>query len=103
MVKSLELLQAVTMLVRGRLDEAKETAETEGELSREDVHDIWQGMQDLHEDGPRSQTTAERVAATHTPAGNARKGNASGGLRPSATPAQNQRQRKGRPSTAACI
>ncbi len=27
--------------------EAKETAETEGELSREDVHDILQGMQDL--------------------------------------------------------
>ncbi len=40
--------------VRGRLDEAKETAETKGEpLSREDVHDILQGMQDPHEDGPQ--------------------------------------------------
>ena len=31
------------------MDEAKETAETKGELSREDVHDILQGMQDLHD------------------------------------------------------
>ncbi len=31
----------------------KETAETKGELSCEDVHDILQGMQDLHEDGPQ--------------------------------------------------
>ncbi len=46
---------AVTMLVRGRLDEtAKETAETKGELSREDTwHDICVSMQDLHEDGPQ--------------------------------------------------
>ncbi len=41
---------------------AKETAETKGELSREDAHDILQGMQDLHEDGLH---TAERKA-THT-------------------------------------
>ncbi len=33
--------------------EPRETAETKGELSRENVHDILQaGMQDLHEDGP---------------------------------------------------
>ncbi len=31
-------------MLRGDLDEAKETAETKGELSREDVHDILQGM-----------------------------------------------------------
>ncbi len=61
------------MLVRGRLDEAKETAETKGELSREDAHDILQGMQDLiDENGPQLQITAERVARRH-PAGNARK------------------------------
>lgn len=48
---NLELLQAVTMLTEDSLDEAKETAETKGELSREDVHDILQGMQDLHDDG----------------------------------------------------
>ncbi len=45
--------QAGTMLREDDLDEAKETAETKGELSREDVHDILQGMQDLHEDGPQ--------------------------------------------------
>ena len=50
---NLELLQAVTMLTEDDMDEAKETAETKGELSREDVHDILQGMQDLHEDGPQ--------------------------------------------------
>ena len=44
---NLELLQAVTMLTEDDMDEAKETAEAKGELSREDVHDILQGMQDL--------------------------------------------------------
>lgn len=48
---NLELLQAVTMLTEDDMDEAKETVETKGELSREDVHDILQGMQDLHDDG----------------------------------------------------
>lgn len=48
---NLELLQAVTMLTEDDMDEAKETAETKGELTREDVHDILQGMQDLHDDG----------------------------------------------------
>lgn len=48
---NLELLQAVTMLTEDDMDEAKETAETKGELSREDVHDILQGMQDLQDDG----------------------------------------------------
>lgn len=47
---NMELLQAVTMLTEDDMDEAKETAETKGELSREDVHDILQGMQDLHDD-----------------------------------------------------
>lgn len=50
---NMELLQAVTMLTEDDMDEAKETAETKGELSREDVHDILQGMQDLHDDGPQ--------------------------------------------------
>jgi DNA repair exonuclease SbcCD ATPase subunit len=47
---NLELLQAVTMLTEDDMDEAKETAETKGELTREDVHDILQGMQDLQDD-----------------------------------------------------
>lgn len=50
---NLELLQAMTMLTEDDMDKAKETAETKGELSREDVHDILQGMQDLHDDGPQ--------------------------------------------------
>lgn len=50
---NLELLQAATMLTEDDMDEAKETAEAKGELSREDVQDILQGMQDLHEDGPQ--------------------------------------------------
>lgn len=50
---NLELLQAVTMLTEDDMDEAKETAETKGELSREDVHDILTSLQDLHEDGPQ--------------------------------------------------
>lgn len=48
---NLELLQAVTMLTEDDMDGAKETAETKGELTRDDVHDILQGMQDLHDDG----------------------------------------------------
>ncbi len=42
------------MLREGRLGQKpKETARTKGELSREDVHDILQGMQDLRKDGPQ--------------------------------------------------
>lgn len=48
---NLELLQAVTMLTEDDMDEAKETAEAKGELSRKDVHDILQGLQDLHDGG----------------------------------------------------
>lgn len=51
--QGMDLLTAMTMLTEDSLDEAKETAEAKGELSREDVHDILQGMQDLHEDGPQ--------------------------------------------------
>ena len=47
---NLELLQAVTMLTEDDLDEAKDKAETD-ELTRDDVHDILQGLQDLHDDG----------------------------------------------------
>lgn len=50
---NLELLQAVTMLTEDDMDEAKETAETKGELSREDVHELLESLQDLHEDGPQ--------------------------------------------------
>ena len=46
----MELLQAVTMLTEDNMDEAKGKAETD-ELTRDDVHDILQGMQDLHDDG----------------------------------------------------
>jgi plasmid recombination enzyme len=46
----MELLQAVTMLQEDDLDEAKDKAETD-ELTRDDVHDILQGLQDLHDDG----------------------------------------------------
>lgn len=49
----MDLLQATAMLQEDDLDNGKETAETKGELSREDVHDILQGMQDLHDDGPQ--------------------------------------------------
>lgn len=48
---NLELLQAVTMLTEDDMDEAKETAETKGELTRDDVHDILTNLQDLHDDG----------------------------------------------------
>lgn len=47
---NLELLQAVTMLTEDDMDEAKETAETKGELSREDVHEVLASLQDLHDD-----------------------------------------------------
>ncbi len=46
------------------MDEAKGAAETKGELSRENVHDILQGMQDLR--GWPAVVLAERVAPTHT-------------------------------------
>ncbi len=57
-------------------DEAKETAETKGELSREDVHDILQGMQD-HTRACSCRLTAERVGATHNFCGQRPQGNAS--------------------------
>ncbi len=56
------------------MDEAKETRETKGELSREDVHDILQGMQRPTRGWPAvGDFTAERVARRTPPAGNARK------------------------------
>ena len=48
--QGMDLLTAMTMLTEDSLDEAKDKAETD-ELTREDVHDILQGMQDLHDDG----------------------------------------------------
>ncbi len=47
----LETIKAVTML-RGRLGRSCETAETKGELSREDRATSAR-MQDSHEDGPQ--------------------------------------------------
>lgn len=49
--QGMDVLQAMAMLQEDDLDEAKETAETKGELTREDVHDILAGLQDLQEDG----------------------------------------------------
>lgn len=46
----LDLLTAMTMLTEDDMDEAKDKAETD-ELTRDDVHDILQGLQDLHDDG----------------------------------------------------
>ena len=46
----LDLLTAMTMLTEDNMDEAKDKAETD-ELTRDDVHDILQGLQDLHDDG----------------------------------------------------
>ena len=48
--QGMDLLQAMAMLQEDDLDNAKDKAETD-ELTREDVHDILQGMQDLQEDG----------------------------------------------------
>ena len=44
--QGMDLLTAMTMLTEDNMDEAKDKAETD-ELTREDVHDILQGMQDL--------------------------------------------------------
>lgn len=46
----LDLLTAMTMLTEDNMDEAKDKAETD-ELTRDDVHDILQGLQDLQDDG----------------------------------------------------
>ena len=46
----LDLLTAMTMLTEDNMDEAKDKAETD-ELTRDDVHDTLQGVQDLHDDG----------------------------------------------------
>ena len=46
----LDLLTAMTMLTEDNMDSAKGKAETD-ELTRDDVHDILEGLQDLHDDG----------------------------------------------------
>lgn len=48
--QGMAVLQAMTMLTAEDLDEAKETAETKGELTREDVHEVLASLQDLHDD-----------------------------------------------------
>ncbi len=49
------------------LDEAKGTTETKGELSREDVHDILQGIPGpLHEDDPAVVDSRRARGAAHT-------------------------------------
>lgn len=51
--QGMEVLQAMTMLTAEDLDDAKETADTKGELTREDVHELLESLQGLHEDGPQ--------------------------------------------------
>ena len=46
-------LQAMTMLTEDDLDDLKDTAEVKGELNREDVHELLESLQGLHEDGPQ--------------------------------------------------
>lgn len=48
--QGMNLLQAMAMLQEDDLDNAKDKAETKGELTREDVHDILTSLQDLHDD-----------------------------------------------------
>lgn len=48
--QGMDLLQAMAMLQEDDLDNAKDKAEAD-ELTREDVHDILAGLQDLQEDG----------------------------------------------------
>ncbi len=50
-VDNLELAASGDHVARGRLDEAKETAELKGELSREDVHDICKACKTYTSDG----------------------------------------------------
>lgn len=49
--QDLDFLRAVTMLTEDNMDEAKDKAETKGELTQDDVHAILAGLQDLQEDG----------------------------------------------------
>ena len=44
---NMELLEAMTMLTAEDLDDAKDKADDKGELTREDVHEILEGLQDL--------------------------------------------------------
>lgn len=46
---NMELLEAMTMLTAEDLDDAKDKAEDKGELTRDDVHGILEGLQDLNE------------------------------------------------------
>ena len=48
--QGMDLLTAMTMLTEDSMDEAKDKAEAD-ELTREDVHAILEGLQDLHDDG----------------------------------------------------
>ncbi len=83
------------------LNEAKEeTAETKGELSRENVHDILQGMQDLR-GWPAVGAHSGRVAR-RTPTGNARKA-MRGGLASVGDLAKSKTKEKARPSTASAF
>lgn len=44
---NMELLEAMTMLTAEDLDDAKDKADDKGELTREDVHELLEGLQDL--------------------------------------------------------
>ncbi len=81
-------MQAVTMLREDDLDEAKETAETKGELSRERAYDILQALQ-ITATVVDSQRSAWRRTYEATPARQRLEGLASVGAT-----WQNQEQRK---------
>ncbi len=66
-------------VARGRLGRSQVTAETKGELSREDVHDILQGYARPTRGWARSCRLSERVAR-RTTLQQRPQGNASGGL-----------------------
>ncbi len=94
--QQIKLLQAVTML-RRTTDEAKETAETKGELSREGHYmTSCKGIQDLR-DGPQLWAPGGARSATHLRATPARRRLEV--WRPSAT-CKIKTKKKARPSTA---
>ncbi len=71
----------------------RDPQETKGELSREDVHDILQGMQDLR--GWPAVVDSQRARSADAHPTEQRQGNASGGLA-SVGDRQNQDKRKGK-------
>ncbi len=82
----------------GRLGRSqRDRAETVGRKRVKVVHDILQGMQDPHEDGPQLQTH-ERSEARRTLSGQRPQGNASGGLASVAYKLKDQERAKAEPA-----